>query len=241
MFLMSARYFQTIHFHIACCLAALFTTLLPGHAQPAATGVANIQMIAFAYHGDETELQIANAQGGLITEKPVSLPINNCSAPLSVPSRDLLFTFVQDAGSKEAAKPISLNLPATGRDFILVFLPMPVGQGAHYRVHAVELPAEKFKGGTFAFLNYSNAEIGCMMDKEKSIIAPGKAGIVSPGANEGMVFITCYEKAEGKWSERPFFSSRIPVQRTVRNLILMSRNPGDGHIGFRSVADFVER
>ncbi len=240
MLIMSTRPFHKIHFRLALCVGGLLTSLLPGHAAPAA-GVASIQMIAFAYNGSGTELNITNKQGAVITKKPITLPIHQCSAPLSVSSRDLVFTFVQDGEKKDAAKSIPLSLPATGRDFILVFLPLPAGQEPHYRVHAVELPGEKFKGGSFAFLNYSNAEIACVMDKEKSVVAPGKAGIMSPGANQGMILAACYEKAEGKWSERPFFSARVPIQRTLRTLVLMSRDPRNGRLGFRSVGDYVER
>lgn len=222
------------------CLGVVLTTLLPGQAAPASSGVASIQMIAFSYSGTERDLNIANGQGSKFTKKPVTLPINQCSAPLSVPSRDLVFTFVQDAASKDESKSISLSLPATGRDFILVFLPKAADKGGSYQIHAVELPADKFKGGSFAFLNYSNTEIGLEMDKQKSVVAPGKAGIMSPASNQGMILTACYEKAEGKWSERPFFSARVPAQPSLRTLVLMSRDPRDGRLGFRSVADFVK-
>lgn len=219
-------------------MGIVLTTFLPSHAVPA--GVAKIQMIAFSYNGSERELKISNAQGSSMTDKPVNLPINQCSPPFSVSSRDLVFSFADNAGSDAAAKTMPLHLPATGRDFMLVFFPRADGKGPKYWLHAVELPADKFKGGSFAFLNYSNADIACVIDKEKSVISPSKAAILAPGKNEDIVPVACFEKEDGQWSERPFFSSRVPVQPKVRNLVLMSRDPRSGRIGFRAVADFVD-
>lgn len=220
------------------CVVAVFMTLNSGHAAPAAKGTVSIQMIAFAYSGNDRALNVADRQGAIFNKEPINLPINQLSAPLSVHSRGLVFTFAQDDGDE--AKSMSLTLPGEGKDFVLVFLPITAAKGGGYKIHAVELPAAKFKGGSFAFLNYSKSEIACLMGKQKSIITPGKAGIVSAKANEGMVFTACYEKADGKWSKRPFFSARIPVQRTVRNLVLISKDPSNGRLGFRAVADFVE-
>ncbi|HEX7260696.1 MAG TPA: hypothetical protein VF258_02685 [Luteolibacter sp.] len=244
---MSVSFFPQIILRFSLCLGMVLFASSLGEAAPAGGGVASIQMIAFAYNGSERKVTIADVKGTLMLDKPVELPINQCSTAISVTSRDLVFTLTNEGdkelavGKERSVKSVSLALPRTGRDFILVFLPLPADQSASYRVHAVELPAEKFKGGSFAFLNYSNSEIGCVIDNERSVVASGKAGIVTPSAKEGMIFAACFEKTEAAWPERPFFSGRIPIQGSVRTLVLMSRDSINGRMGFRAVADFVGR
>lgn len=211
------------------------------HAAPVAAATAKIQLIAFAYNGAERDMMITDEKGVAVTEKPLRLPTNQCSPVIEVSNRNLVFTFVAGEKATGVGKPITLSLPVTGKDFVLVFLPQPADQGGSYRVHAVELPAERFKSGSYAFLNYTNTEIACSLDKQNVVVAPSKAGILEPGSAEDVVRTACFEKCGDKWSERPFFSGRLPVQRGVRNLVLISRDSHNGHIEFRGVTDFVER
>jgi len=234
-----------------------------GHAVAAGEPQASIQMIAFAYSGPERGVTITDGKGVPLVPKPVKLPTNQCSQVMQVASRDLQFTLVENGeiggqpapgGDKgapaagSAAKPdqpkgraIPVSLPGAGKDFVLVFLPLPPDKGGGYRIHAVELPADRFKSGSYAFLNYTNAEIYCGLDKQKVVVAPAKAAILAPEMKEGVVKAACFEKSGEAWAERPFFSGRVPVQQGVRNLVLVSRDPGTGQIDFRGVPDFLDK
>lgn len=227
----------------------LFWLVPMADADPVSAG-ASIQIIAFSYNGSERELSIADAKGTPMTPKPVKLPMYQCSEPLPVSSRDLQFTLVkegQDAADGKsgqlsgAGKPMQVSLTGAGKDYVLVFLPLPSERGGGYKIHAVELPAERFKSGSYAFINYTDTEIYCGLDKQKLVVAPAKAGILSSGAVEGVVRTACFEKSGSAWSERPFFSSRVPIQKGVRNLVLISRDPASGRIDFRGVPDFISQ
>lgn len=232
------KFYSTI---LAAVIVSVSLCFGMAHAAPVAEATAKIQLIAFAYNGSERDMMIADDKGVAITEKPLRLPSNQCSPVIEVSSRNLVFTFVAGEGSSGVGKPINLSLPLAGKDFVLVFLPQPADQGGSYQVHAVELPAERFKSGSYAFLNYTNTEIACSLDQKNVVVAPRKAGILESGNTEGVVRSACFEKSGDKWSERPFFSGRLPVQRGVRNLVLVSRDPHNGHIEFRGVTDFVRQ
>jgi len=231
-----------LHSRIFSLVLATACALLPAQRLAAAgqEPVASIQIIAFGYNSSERLVKMSDSQGTPIGSKPVGLPMNQCSALMPVPTRDLVFTPVSEGEKPTTGKPATAHLPSTGRDFVLVFLPLPTDKGGGYMIHAVELPSDRFTSGSYAFLNYTDAEIYCGMDKQKEIVGPAKAGILSPAIAEGIVRTACFEKAGDQWAERPFFSGRLPVQRGVRNLVLVSRNVQSGQIEFRGVPDFVK-
>ncbi|BCU78056.1 hypothetical protein [Luteolibacter sp. LG18] len=218
---------------LACLLCAA------GQARAVEEPVASIQMLAFSYSGPERSVLVADPKGVAQTKEPVALPTNQCSPLLRVTSRNLVITPVMEGQGGKQGKPAKVTLPEGGREFVLVFLPIPDDQGGGYRIQAVDLPAERFKSGSYAFLNYSDTEIYCGLDNQKTIVAPAKAGILSPQRAEGIVRAACYEKSGEGWGQQPFFSGRVPVQDGVRNLVLVSRNPQNNRIDFRGVADYV--
>jgi len=203
---------------------------------------ASIQVIAFGYNGPERTVKVTDPQGASVTEKPIGLPTNQCSPVIPVPGRDLVFTPLASEGTAQVAgKSATVHLPDTGSEFVLVFLPVPTERGGGYAIQAVELPSNLFKSGSFAFLNYTTGDIYCGVDKQKAIVGPAKAGILSPQDAEGIVITACFERDGTEWSNRPFFSGRLPVQKGVRNLVLVSRNIQSGQIEFRGIPDFVKK
>lgn len=220
-------------------LAGLLMMDGQGRAAEEVGSVATIQMLAFSYSGPERSVQVADPKGVAQTKAPVALAVNQCSQPVRVTSRNLVLTPVMDGEGGKPGKSAKVVLPEGGREFVLVFLPMPEDQGGGYRVQAVDLPAERFKSGSYAFLNYSDTEIYCGLDNQKTIVPPAKAGILSPQQPEGIVRAACYEKSGDGWGDHPFYSGRVPVQEGVRNLVLVSRNPVSKRIDFRGVADYL--
>lgn len=218
-------------------LAALLSTLaLLGNAAAQETK-ASIRLLAFSRAGEDLEAVVTDGEGKPLLDQPLALPTEQLSSAKSVTVRSLVFRSPKDA-TKVLGKVV---LPA-GDEFILVFLPLPAGGTAVYQINAVEMPSKSFGSGDYAFLNYSGTRIGCVIDGTKLVVPQGKAGVYQTsksGKGAGNRPILCYQEKDGKWEDRPFFSSRIIIQDGVRNLILVCLHPVTKTIDFRGIADFV--
>jgi hypothetical protein len=161
-----------------------------------------------------------------------------------VSSRELSFrpSPSSGAGKNDPAAPIaSVKLPEAGRDFLLIFLPGTPGSGKTYLVQAIPFSPERVGSGAFAFINYSGSPIAGIIGTRKFTVENGKMGVCRPSKDEGAERILCYEfdKANDKWLPQPFFSSRIVVQKGVRNFVIVTRDPHTRQIAFRGIPDFL--
>ena len=222
---------------------------------------ASIRLLAFSRAGDAREVMVAGPDGKLLHDKPLALPTEQLSPPLTVNSRSLVF---QAGGAPApAAEPTAgavaqtpalakVELPAVGKDFILIFLPDAKSSTPSYKVDPVPVPSGGFGSGDQAFVNYSGANVAFVIGVietvfhnqrgEKVQVPQGKSAIYHPketGGNRAMAGY--YQGKDGKWSTTPFYSSRLIVQEGVRNLILIVRNPKTGEPDFRGITDFVEK
>jgi hypothetical protein len=199
---------------------------------------ASIRLLAFSRVGDVREVTVADAEGKLLDDKPLALPTEQLSPPLSVASRSLVF-------QAPGATPTPLGkvvLPASGKDFILIFLPDAKASTPSYKVDPVPVPEGGFGSGDQAFVNYSGSNVAFVIGGEKLQVPQGKSAIYHPKTAEGNRPMAGYHQGkDGKWSTTPFYSSRLIVQEGVRNLILVVRNPKTGEPDFRGIADFVEK
>lgn len=197
---------------------------------------ASIRLLAFSRVGDAREVTVAAADGKPLDDKPLALPTEQLSPPLSVGARSLVF-------QAPGATPTPLGkveLPATGKEFILIFLPDAKGSALPYKVDPVLLPDGGFGSGDQAFVNYSGANVGFVIGGEKLQVPQGKSAVYHPKKAEGIRTMAGYHQGkDGKWSTTPFYSSRLIVQEGVRNLILIVRDPKTGTPDFRGIADFV--
>ncbi len=212
-------------------LAGLIATL---HAQSES---ASIRLLAFSRVGDVREVKAFGPDGKPLHDKPLALPTEQLSPAQTVASRTLVF---QAASAATAVGKV--ELPATGKDFILVFLPEPAGAAQLYRVDAVPVPEGSFGSGDQAFVNYSGTNVGFVIGGEKLQVPQGKSAVYHPKKVEGNRSMVGYaQDKDGKWSATPFYSSRLIVQEGVRNFILIVRDPKTGAPDFRGIADFVEK
>ena len=199
---------------------------------------ATIRLLAFSRAGDAREVMVAGADGKLLGDKPLALPTEQLSPPLSVTVRTLVF----QAPGTTPTQLGKVELPATGKDFILVFFPDPKGGAHSYKVDPVPVPVESFGSGDQLFVNYSGSNAGFVIDGEKLPVPAGKSATYHPKKAEGNRTIAGYhQQKDGKWSATPFYSTRLIVQEGVRNLILIVRNPKTGLPDFRGITDFVEK
>jgi len=216
---------------------ALVALVLCG-AAVAQDAPASIRLLAFSRVGEPLEVAVAGTDGKPFAKEPIALPTQQLSPSRTVPSRTLVFTAPADAG-KVLGK---VTLPASEREFILIFLPAPKSSPLPYQVQAVPMPAAGFGSGGQAFVNFSGREVGCVIDGEKLQVPHGKAAVYQAAKSAkgaGNRTIVCYARKDGKWEDSPFFSSRLIIQDGVRNLILICLNPTTGEIDFRGVADFI--
>lgn len=201
--------------------------------------VAKVRLLAFNRVGDDMEVNITDTQGMQLSSGPVALPTQQLSPYEDISDRSLIFT------SKSDPKKIlgKVVLPAIGSEFVLVFLPAPEGSSQVYDVDAVALPSSGFRSGDYAFINYSGVAVGCVIAGDRLMVAHGKSAVyqsAKSGKGPGNRTIVCYSQKQGAWESPPFLSSRIIIQKGVRNLVLICRNPKTGEIDFRGIPDFVE-
>ena len=71
----------------------------PLHAQSES---ASIRLLAFSRAGDVREVMVAGADGKLLHDKPLALPTEQLSPPLTVGSRSLVFQAGRVCGLGEA-------------------------------------------------------------------------------------------------------------------------------------------
>ncbi len=199
---------------------------------------ASIRLLAFSRVGDVREVMVADAEGKLLHDKPLALPTEQLSPSLTVGTRSLVF---QTPGATPS--PVGkVELPASGRDFILIFLPDAKSAAPSYKVDPVSVPNGGFGSGDQAFVNYSGSNVGFVIGGEKLSVPQGKSAIYHPKEASGNRTMAGYHQGkDGKWSTTPFYSSRLIVQKGVRNLILIVRDPKTGQPDFRGIADFVEK
>ncbi|MCP5536164.1 MAG: hypothetical protein H7A51_07995 [Akkermansiaceae bacterium] len=227
--------------HTTLATSLLVVTLITSAAAQDQAPVAKVRLLAFARIGEDLAVRILDPEGEPVIEDSVPLPTQQLSAAAGLKSRSLVFVSPKNDETILA----KAKLPATGREFILVFLPSAKDGKYPYFVHALPMPKESFGSGDYAFLNYSHSAIGCKINDAKLIIPKGKCSVYKSGAKASdnkKRSIVCYEQqANGKWATQPFFSSRLIIQSGVRNLILISHNPRTKRIDFRGIADFVEK
>lgn len=219
--------------------AACAWLLACGAATAADDEAASIRLLAFSRVGAEMEVNITGPDGTELAKQPLALPTQQLSPTQTVPSRTLRFV-----SSKDPAKILGkVQLPASGHEFVLVFLPNTAGAAESYKIDAVALPGSEFGSGDYAFINYSGHGVGCVIDKEKFQIPSGKATVYQmkkSGKGAGNRTFLCYEQQkDGKWSTTPFISSRIIFQEGVRTLVLICLDPRTGQIDFRGLPDFI--
>lgn len=219
---------------LICPLTALcFTASLQAQSESA-----SIRLLAFSRVGEAREVMVIGPDGKPLSDKPLALPTEQLSPAVTVSSRTLIF---QSAGATPS--PVGkAELPATGKDFILIFLPDSKEGKQLYKVDAVPVPENGFGSGDQAFVNYSGSNVAFVIGGEKLQVPVSKSAIYHPKKAGGNRTIAgYYQEKDGKWNTTPFYSSRLIVQEGVRNLILITRDPKTGLPDFRGVADFVEK
>ena len=219
-------------------LPVLLSTALLVTAARAADAPATIRLLAFSRVGEEMAVAVTDAAGNPLAKEPVALPTQQFSPPQVMTARSLVFRSPKDPKTILG----KVRLPATGSEFILVFLPAPATAAEVYHVDPVPMPAAGFGSGDYAFLNYSGSAVGCVIDGEKLLVPHGKATVyqaAKSGKGAGNRTIVCYQEKAGKWAATPFFSSRLIIQDGVRNLVLICLDPRTSEIDFRGIPDFV--
>lgn len=204
------------------------------HAQDGAS----IRLLAFSRAGDVREVTVAGTDGKPLHDQPLSLPTEQLSPAVAVGTRSLVFQAPGAAPSTLA----KVDLPATGKDFILIFFPDAKASAPSYKVDPVPVPEGRFGSGDHVFVNYSGSDVGFVIGGEKLQVPQGKSAIYRPKQTGGNRVMAGYRQGkDGKWDATPFHSSRLIVQEGVRNLILIIRDPKTGLPDFRGIADFVEK
>ena len=221
--------------HLFCLLLLLLASgsLVAQDAPPA-----TIRLLAFSRVGPELEVAVAGPDAKPLGKDLLTLPTQQLSPPRLVALRSLVFT----APAKPDKILCKVTLPASGNEFILIFLPAAKDAATPYQVNVVPLPAAGFGSGDHVFVNYSGGPVGCVLDGEKLGVAQGKSAIyhhLKSGKGAGNRSIVCYGQKDGVWDPVPFFSSRLIVQEGVRNLVLICLAPRTGQIDFRAIPDFI--
>ncbi len=148
-----------------------------------------------------------------------------------------IFTFGTTVADGKTFRPLgTATIPASGSDFILIFVPVENG----YRALPLRSDNPDFKTNSAYLLNLTATPIAVVLGTAKTTLAPGKSTVLQPGypADAHFYQATFYFSENG--SPVPFNNSRWPISKRLRQLVFIHTVPATGTPTFTSVTDLAE-
>lgn len=208
-------------------LIALLLPPLAASAQDSAGGV-TIRLLAERVPNDFGQVVlIAGEKAG----DPFDLPVNNLTEPMAPPARS--FGIRPVAGSAPLA---TVNLPESGRSFIVLLIPSPTGG---YKPVTIPAADPSFKPGDVYFYNHADKTVIGYVGTATFNLPPGRGQTLRPtGAKEGTYYDVGFGVRE-KEGDRALSTTRWPVEANLRSYVFFFTNPSTNRLDFRAVDEFV--
>lgn len=191
-----------------------------------------IRIRAFAFALFENIDTIELRQGDRVLGK-LTLPTGQLKEGISISTRQFSFGVTKDDAFSRLG---SVELPATGRDFILVLAPTKKG----YRIFLVRADDPEFRGNDTYLFNFSLRRLGILLGTAKQMVPPLGSAKLRPEFPSGATFyqaMFAYEK-DGKYI--PFNNSRWPVNSNTKALVFVYEDPASQQLSYRSVTELAQ-
>lgn len=169
---------------------------------------------------------------------PIKDYLNHEAVRIQLTGVEVLFSKSGDPA--EAAKPdqriASATLPATGSQFLILFLP---GADGTARTLVVDDSTRAFPPGSYQIFNLSRQPVRLVLENKPFEFAPGKSGVIQdPPVQENQhSAMYAFSQVDSKWQR--IGSGLWPHPGTRRSLQVFYDHPGTGRTqlkGFRDVA-----
>lgn len=189
-----------------------------------------VRGFAFEHFKGIDVIELRNEEKPLVS---LPLPTGQLKQRVSLPLRQFSYGVT---GDDEVFKAMgTVKLPASGRDFILVFAPTKTG----YRVFPVRADDPEFRGDDAYLFNFSSRHLGIMLGNSKQTVKPMETIRLRPSFPVDATFyqaLFTYEK-DGKYS--PFSNTRWPVNPNIKSVIFVFENPSNGMFSYRSITELA--
>lgn len=216
-----------------------------GSAQLVDKPKVSIRLLCYQRNHPDKKVAIYSPDGTeLLNGKVSMLPVYQLSDAVKVSTRQLTFLLTSDDTPPEwdpkSTGRMKVKLPATGNEFILLFLKAEKPSAAPYKILPIAAPTNKFKGGSYLLINGSLETIGGSFGKAPVKLGPGKISIIPAapaGANKSRIaLLHTWQKQTKTWSKRPFLSIPLGFNIRSREIIIFFKGPRN-KILYRGIQD----
>lgn len=211
----------------------------------------SVRLLCYKRVGKQIHTGVYTPQGKVLNKgESVKLPLYQLSDAVKLPGRSFRWIPTEQANAPvwEPNTPapdnaISVALPSTGNQWILLFVPSGKLEGPAYKIVPIAIPNDKFKGGSFLLINSTKESIGGRFGKVAVKIKPSSSFIVPSlkgDANQSsMGVLHSWESEKRAWSIRPFISIPLMPNPRKREVIILFKSPTNGKILFRGIQDLL--
>lgn len=228
---------------LASSLVALLVLSLPGSGQetpekgikksPVLLRVMCKQGVAGA--DDLNIIQGAKLLHNLVLSAPLT------SEPLPIGRGELFLARGETTDNDPALDSVlQLNIPDTGRSFVLVLFPAPDGNAKRpYHHRLIRTDIQQFGISDIYLCNLTSLQIGGLLGTAKFSIAPNTSEIVKPQPDPagGRVYQSrFFYQHEGK--ARIFNDTRWPISRSSRIYLFFIPDPARRSVGYLSFREY---
>lgn len=203
---------------VVCCLAlAPVLHAQDTTASPSKKKGIEVRLLATGLLDKADEVVVRSADGEGQSE-PVLLPTSNLSDPVAVAKRSLVLSLPPE-GDQEFGRTVGkVQLPQTGRRFLLLLVPAKEKQS--YRIRVVRLDDPAFRPGHVCFFNLSPVLVGGELGKRKFSVAPGKLAFATPPAQRDLPYYQVRFFYKTKNQTRIFADTRWPFDDRARSYVI---------------------
>lgn len=171
----------------------------------------------------------------------LSIPFTMLGGPFKAQCREGGLLDFYTAETDEAPA-ITVKIPATATNNLLVIFYPSDGQQPSYKAQVVQLPANGFHGGSWLAFNLTKSDIAFRLNKKpNSQIKPGTHKLITPPKNlkDPMLPVEIYKRSKDKqWQIEQ--SVLWPVDPRFKNYLFLFQTSTSGRLQLRSVPQRIE-
>jgi len=225
---------HTLHplFVFAFALALCAATSPPAAAQSdEPSRDLQVRATAFEHVNGITHLHLFNEDRHI---GEIELSTTRLDRPLKVPARNLTYGIFKNDENEDLENFLPLgqvNLPAAGRDFILVFVP----RGDGYHAFPIRVDDPSYRGNDSILFNFTRYPIAVILGQAGQQIEPMRHRRLRPRFDDDAHFYQATFFYEKDGETIPFNNTRWPVNPNVKALVFVFENPQNERLAYRAI------
>lgn len=208
-------------------LSALALTLF-GNLLAAPKDKVEVRFLVERLPGNLGQVTLAS---GETRSEPFDLPMNNLSAPRTVPERRF------DLWSVERDRSLgAVRLPEEGGSFVVLLLPRSTGV---FEPVVMPFDGDTFRPGNFYFHNNTKKTVLGYVGTARFSLKPGEGRVLEPEGARKEKFYDVGLGVREEGGDRVLTTTRWPEDNRTRFYVFFYKDGRTGRITFRGVDEFV--